>query len=152
MNKLKSPSPKNDLYQVWLKLANWFLERRFFYLSMYICFFVLIFSLKRTGALIWNLNSLHPRMLVEIGPVVLEKKMKLWKVYDNANDDANYNEGQRTILLRKAHLSLRLRWAKMWLQKLYRYKQHTICNVCFFNINILMENINIISFWWFVSL
>ena len=48
---------------------------------------------------------------VEIGPVVFEKKMKLWKVYDNANDDANYNEGQRTILLRKAHLSLRLRWA-----------------------------------------
>ena len=49
--------------------------------------------------------------IVEIGPVVLEKKMKLWKVYDKANDDANYNEGQRTILLRKAHLSLRLRWA-----------------------------------------
>ena len=30
--------------------------------------------------------------LVEIGPVVLEKKMKMWKVYDNnndANDDNN---------------------------------------------------------------
>ena len=25
--------------------------------------------------------------LVEIGPVVLEKKMKMWKVYDNNDDD-----------------------------------------------------------------
>ena len=31
--------------------------------------------------------------LVEIHPVVLEKKMKMWKIYDN-NDD---NDGQRTI-------------------------------------------------------
>ena len=30
--------------------------------------------------------------LVEIDPVVLEKKMKMWKVYDNNNDnDANAN-------------------------------------------------------------
>ena len=46
--------------------------------------------------------------LVEIGPVVLEKKMKMWKVYDNNNDanddnnDANEDnnddndDGQRT--------------------------------------------------------
>ena len=27
--------------------------------------------------------------LVEIGPEVLEKKMKLWKVYDNADNDNN---------------------------------------------------------------
>ena len=26
--KLKSPSPKDDLYQVWLKLVQWFLRRR----------------------------------------------------------------------------------------------------------------------------
>ena len=51
---------------------------------------------------------------VEIGPVVLEKKMRMWKVYDNDNDD-NHNEddndGQRANLIRKAHLimSLRLR-------------------------------------------
>mgnify|MGYP003683272863 CR=1 FL=1 len=30
--------------------------------------------------------------LVEIGPVVLKKKMKMWKVYDN-NDD-NDDDGQ----------------------------------------------------------
>ena len=42
--------------------------------------------------------------LVEIGPVVLEKKMKMCKVYNNNN---NY----RKILIIKAHLSFRLRWA-----------------------------------------
>ena len=30
--------------------------------------------------------------LVEICPVVLEKKMKMWKIYDNDNND----DGQRT--------------------------------------------------------
>jgi hypothetical protein len=29
MTKLESPSPKNDLCQVWLKLAQWFWRRRF---------------------------------------------------------------------------------------------------------------------------
>ena len=32
--------------------------------------------------------------LVENGPVVLEKKKEMWKVYDNANDDND--DGQRT--------------------------------------------------------
>ena len=40
MNKLESPSPKNSLCQVWLKLAEWFLRRRFFN-------FVNVFSLFR---------------------------------------------------------------------------------------------------------
>ena len=36
--------------------------------------------------------------LVEIGPVVLEKKMKMRKLYDNDNDnnDDNDDDGQRT--------------------------------------------------------
>ena len=36
--------------------------------------------------------------LIEIGPVILEKKMKMWKVYDNANDitDNDNDDGQRT--------------------------------------------------------
>ena len=29
--KLESSSPKVALYEVWLKLANWFLRRRFFF-------------------------------------------------------------------------------------------------------------------------
>ena len=64
LNKLESPSPKDALCQVWLKLAQWFCRRRFFN-------FVNVFSLFRTylplemgGPFIWtNLNSLLPRML-----------------------------------------------------------------------------------------
>ena len=51
--------------------------------------------------------------LIEIGQLVLEKKMEMWKVYDNTkkyNDNDN-NDGQQTTLIRKSHLSLRLRWA-----------------------------------------
>jgi hypothetical protein len=29
LNKLESPSPKDDLCQVWLKFAQWFWRRRF---------------------------------------------------------------------------------------------------------------------------
>ena len=76
-------------------------RRRFFKISfMYICYFVIFSPWKRAWPLIWiNLKPHHPRMhsakfgwnwpsgsweddvptLVEIGPVVLEKKM--WKVY-----------------------------------------------------------------------
>ena len=47
---------------------------------------------------------------VEIGPVVLEKKMKMWKVYRRT-------DGRQVI--RKAHLSFQPRWAKNIFQKLY---------------------------------
>ena len=40
LNKLESPSPKNALCQVWLKLAQWFLRTRFLK-------FVNVFSLFR---------------------------------------------------------------------------------------------------------
>ena len=43
--------------------------------------------------------------LVEIGPVVLKKKMKMWKVYDNANDDNDDdNDWQRTNFDQKSSL------------------------------------------------
>ena len=44
--------------------------------------------------------------LVEIGLVVLEKKMKMWKVYNNFNDDDDHNnkDGQRTNWDQKSSL------------------------------------------------
>jgi hypothetical protein len=39
LNKIESPLPKNDLCQVWLKLAQWFWRRRFFYFLQ--CIFTL---------------------------------------------------------------------------------------------------------------
>ena len=41
--------------------------------------------------------------LVEIGPVVLEKKSKMWK---------NYRQMDRKQVIRQAYLSFQLRWAK----------------------------------------
>ena len=43
--------------------------------------------------------------MVEIGPVALEKRKKMWKVYNHDNHD-------RKIVIRKALLSLWLKWAK----------------------------------------
>ena len=64
LNKLESPSPKDDLCQVWLKLAQWFCRRRFLN-------FVNVFSLFRNylpfwkgGTLFWTkLNPHHSLIL-----------------------------------------------------------------------------------------
>ena len=50
---------------------------------MYFRYFVFISPWKRAGPFIWaNLNPLHPRMHdSKFGPVVLEKKVKMWKIY-----------------------------------------------------------------------
>ena len=42
--------------------------------------------------------------LIEIGPVVLEKKMKMWKVYEDNDNDDNANDGQRTNFDQKSSL------------------------------------------------
>ena len=119
----ESPSPKKALCQVWFKLVLWLMRRRF----LKICYFRVISPWNRVGPFIRIKFSLfHPRMpcakfgwnwysgsweedflislmcfcfFCEIGPVVLEKKMKMWK------------QRRQRILIRKAHLSLRLRWA-----------------------------------------
>ena len=66
LNKLESPSPKDALCQVWLKLAQWFWSSSFFNsVNVFSLFISLIISpWKRAGPFIWtNLNPLHPRML-----------------------------------------------------------------------------------------
>ena len=63
--------------------------------------------------------------LVEIGSVVLEK-IKMWKV--TANNDNHNLDGQRTNLIKKAHLSLRLREAKIYRLKTWiPSTQKTLC-------------------------
>ena len=52
--------------------------------------------------------------VVEIGPVVLEKKLNMWKVYRRHTDD-------RQQAIRKAHLSFHLRWAKNYIYPLKRF-------------------------------
>ena len=106
-NKLESPSPKDTLCQDWLKLAKWFWRRRFL---KFVNVFFAILSLspleKGAGSFIGtNLNPFTQEWfvpsLVEIGPVVLEKKLKMWKVYDNNDDN---DDGQRTNFYQKSSL------------------------------------------------
>ena len=124
LNKLETPSPKDALCQVWLELAQWYWRRKFFnfqfiFISIYFCYFVIISPWKGAGPFIWSTwipftQRCFVSSLVEIGPVVLKKKMKMWKVNNNDDD----NDGQ--MLIRKAHLSLWLRWANK--------NQPPICN------------------------
>ena len=77
--------------------------------------------------------------LVEIGPVVLEKKMKMWKVYRRMDGRTNRRTDRRTDrqtddgwqVIRKAHLSFQLRWAK----KGKRCVNILIMKICHINFN-----------------
>ena len=58
--------------------------------------------------------------LVAIGPVVLEKKMKIWKVYRQT--DRWWQQ-----VIRKAYLSFQLRWAKKYyIAMLFQHKYQFI--------------------------
>ena len=86
LNKFESPSPKNALCQVCLKLAQWFWRIRFLKV-------VNLFIISQLSPLWEERGPSFEQMwipftqgyfvpsLFEIGPVVLEKKMKMWKVY-----------------------------------------------------------------------
>ena len=88
LNKLDFPSTKNALCQVRLNLVQCFLRRRFLN-------FVNEFSLFCYYLL---LNPIFVQILVEIGPVAMEKKFKMWKVYRQT--------GRRTIGDQKSPLDL----------------------------------------------
>ena len=64
LKKLKSPSLKDALCNVWWNWPTGSVEEDFKILSMYFRYFVIISPWKRAGSFIWtNLNPLHPRML-----------------------------------------------------------------------------------------
>ena len=94
LNKLASPTPKYALGKVWLKSAQRFWRIRF--LKFRQCIFAISFlspSGKRWLVFIWtNLIPMTQwccvvQSLVEIGHVVLKKKTRMRKLYDN--NDAN---------------------------------------------------------------
>ena len=57
LNKLESPSPKDALCQVWLKLAQWFWRKRFFNFVNVFSLFRNYLTLEKGGAL--HLNKLE---------------------------------------------------------------------------------------------
>ena len=126
MNKLESPSPKDALCQVWLKLAQWFWRRRFF-------IFVNVFSLFRNYLPLEKGRTLYLNKLESPSPkdALCQVWLKLaqwfwrrrWK-YEKFTTTTTMTTTTMTttttttdngqILIRKAHLSLRLRWAKKY--------------------------------------
>ena len=79
LNKLESPSPRNTLCQVWLKMAQCMVLEKIFKSCQ------ILSPLGRAWPFIWInfipfTQGYFVPSLVEIGPVVLEKKMKM-KVY-----------------------------------------------------------------------
>ena len=67
----------------------WFLRRRFFNFVNVFSLFRNYFPLEKGRALHLNkIESFYPRMLcAKFGPVVLEKKIKMWKVYKQTTDE-----------------------------------------------------------------
>ena len=112
LSKIEFPSSKDALRQVWLKLAQWFWRR---FLN-----FVNVFSLIRNYlplekgvALYWkNLNPHYPKMLCA--------KFRWNWLSGSGEEDENVKSLRQqrqqrrrlTDKIRKAHLSLWLRWAK----------------------------------------
>ena len=94
LNKLESPSPKNDLWKVWFKLVQWFWRRQIKFLQ----------CMKNKWSFIWtNLNHLHQRMLsAKFG----------WNWPCGSGEEEHVNFLWQWKLQTEAHLSLWLRWAK----------------------------------------
>ena len=99
-------------------------------MSMYFCYIVIISPLNRVWPIIWKTlisftQGCFVPSLVKIGPVVLEKKMKIWKVYSRRMD--KWTDSWQAI--RKAHFQLR--WAKYtWI-----YVNFSLFCIIFWNYN-----------------
>ena len=102
LNKVESPSPRDTFCQVWLKLAQEFWRRRFLKV---VNFFFIIFQLSP----LWEgrgpsfeqtwipfTQGYFVPNLVEIGPVVLEKKMKNVKSLQTDRQTDRRTDGQTT--------------------------------------------------------
>ena len=82
---------------------------------MYFLQFRNYLPLEKGGAPYLNkLESPSPKdVLCQFDPEVLEKKMKMWKLYDSSDAKDDNDNGKQINFDQKAHLSLRLRWAKI---------------------------------------
>ena len=94
LNKIEIPLPEDAWCQIWLNLVLWFLRRRFF--NFVNVFYLLEGKDGTSYKLIWIpfTKGCFVPSLVEIVPLVLEKKMKMWKVYDN-NDDSDDSDDDK---------------------------------------------------------
>ena len=120
LNKLESPSPKDNLYKVWLNLACWFWRRRF--LKIFSVFLLFCDYLPLEKGYPFRLNKLEsPLPKDDLCQVWLKLVQRSWRrsrkckslQTDGQTDgktDGQTEDGQRAI--RITHLSFQLRWVK----------------------------------------
>ena len=78
LNKLESPSPKGDLSQIWLKLAQWFWRRRLLEFVDVFSLFRIYLPLKKGRAL--HLNKLEsPLPKDDLCQVWLKLAQSFWR-------------------------------------------------------------------------
>ena len=112
-NKLESPLPKDALCQVWLKLAQWFWRRRFFYFVNVFLLFRNYLPFDKGGAL--HLNKLEsPSLKDALCQVWLKLVHWFWRIRWKCEKFRTtiLTTDNWQILIRKAHLSLWLRLAE----------------------------------------
>ena len=129
LKKLESLSSKDACAKInWNWLSGLVLEKRNFLISsMYFPYFVIISPWKRAGPFIWiKLSPLHPRMLcAKFGwnwPSSSGEENE--NVKSLQTDRQTIDDGRQVI--RKAHLSFQLRWAKkffLFLMIIYRQQR-----------------------------
>jgi hypothetical protein len=108
---LESPLPKDDLCQVWLKLACWLWRRRFLKNFSEFLLFRDYLPLEKSNPL--HLNNLEfPPPKDDLCQVWLKLAQWFWKRSRKCKclQTDGRTDGQRAI--RIAHLSFQLRWAK----------------------------------------
>ena len=112
LNKFESPSSRNTLCQVWLKLAIKLWRGRFLNFINVFSLFNYNLPLERTWPFIWtNFKPLYPMMLCAI--FYLNWPSGSWE--EDVNVKSIQTDGQtdeERQVIRKAHSSFQLRWAK----------------------------------------
>ena len=84
---LDAPLPKDAFCQVWLKLAQWFLRRRFLNFISVFSLFCNNLPLEKGVALYLNLKSPSTRhALCQVWLKLAQWFLKLWKVYRRTGD------------------------------------------------------------------
>ena len=115
LNKPKSPSPKDALCQVGLKLAKWFWRRRFLNFVNVFSLFGNYLSLEKGGALYLN-NLESPSPEDALFQVWLKLAKWFWRRrffnFVNVFSLIRYNWRRQRQTTDKNYLSLRFKWAK----------------------------------------
>jgi hypothetical protein len=111
LNNLESPSPKDNLYQVWLNLVCWFWRR---FLKNFSVFLLFRDYLPLEKGYPFRLNNFEcPLPKDDLRQVWLKLVQRFWRrsrKCKSLQTDRQTDAGHWVI--RKAHLSFQLRWAK----------------------------------------